>query len=722
MEEEHSDDAQVLLKFSDTLKDYQASVLGGYGEQDPFQIVQEFRSITGEVAMKYADHGDNEMEKLENWELEANLWHLVELLMLFRTSERDDENVDLKDYNSNILFKKKLLEENKNLYEIWLIKSWIQENMVIPVRPSNLPSTKWMNTVLAGGLKSSDIDYPLRDISINIDPKDKEDDHIFYKYIYQLMLAGKFKDVRKECELSDNLTLNMILCGLEDYVDPRVDVEMSSEYEIRHGIQKHTLWRRTVYLLSLNPRLDPYEAAIYKFLAGDIPDTLPTLEHGWDVEISIYLNQIWNITIENYLWEHNRINNEEIITVMPSQPLNLSEVLTIVASKYPEKSKHPLRVLIGSIMLNTVSSAIRSFIDMLLDLLKGNNNETDLLSDKYLLRVITHLCIFSDIICPSIIDKSDKKKLITAYVSLLSLYELHDIVPVYISFLDEEDIIDGYSFFLSNLSNLQSREKQLRLSNYLCFPTANILRKTAQRIFNDTESYYNPGKTIQIFNEIANIDKRLISGVEWLIEGKLYTDSIESIIALSRRFLLNGKVKSLEYFFKCHDIQNIIKNYELDKLSSNNFNSQDNLIIEIRQYEVLVSGFKKYGEWEKSASLFNSESNLPSLVKQFKDFSFEIHKIIKSFLSHFNETLDEETKDILHEIRALYIPYLIIELHKSLIMAAESLKIQTFIQEAVNLSILVANENDKIYLLFQATDRLEEYLQLVTKAMTLLSQ
>ena len=184
---------------------------------------------------------------------------------------------------------------------------------------------------------------------------------------------------------------------------------------------------------------------------------------------------------------------------------------------------------------------------------------------------------------------------------------------------------------------------------------------------------------------------------------------------MARRFLINGKVKALGLFFDRHDITDLLKEYQLDKLSL----KEDNIDLqtdELEQFILLVNIFKKQDEWVKSSRLFNSESNLPLLVKQFKEFSSIVLDLVTTFLVDLVDNSAVNAPDVLYEIRALYIPFLIMELHNNFIIASESLKVATFVQEAIDLSILVANETDKIYLLFQSSRKLTSYLQMVAKA------
>ena len=107
---------------------------------------------------------------------------------------------------------------------------------------------------------------------------------------------------------------------------------------------------------------------------------------------------------------------------------------------------------------------------------------------------------------------------------------------------------------MSSLENPQVRKKQIETINFLRLPASNILRRTTQRVFDETEQEYSPSNEISVSFDVNNIDMHLIYGVEWLIEGKLYVDAVHSIIALSRRFLLNGRVKALEQFMERNNI------------------------------------------------------------------------------------------------------------------------------------------------------------------------
>ncbi|CCD23368.1 Nup84p NDAI_0B03340 [Naumovozyma dairenensis CBS 421] len=739
---------QHFVKFSDALMDFQEAE---QTEEDietsasPFDMIKQFRSIAGELALSSIDKakeagGETTNNDYNDWELEARFWHLLDLLISYRVSDHDmnDENENenhanvVYPYNSSAIFEKDLLSKDHQLYQIWIIIVWLQENRTVGERPTSLPTSKWVNTLISGGgLKSSDLDARLRDPAVvKLHEKDIQDDQMFFKYIYDLLLSGNYDELFDECRLSENLTFSMILCGMQEYVNPKIDTQVDNEFDSQQGVKKHALWRRAVFALSKSSNIGYYERAIYQYLAGVILEDNnagkdQAILMDWETEFLLYLNQIFQIEVENYLLQNNKFDSEELVLQLPSKSISLPDILNLLASKYPTESESPIRVLIGAIILDKLPSLVHSSVEMLQDLVAGEENNNDLLDEPYLLRVMTHLVIFLDFVTPGIISKLDKKRLITAYISILKLHGLYESIPIYINFLEPEDALEAYSFILSTMEDPIVREKQLKLMIFLKLPKSDILKRTTQRVFTETESEYEPKNEISVIFEVNDIDKHLIYNVEWLLEGKYYMDAMEAVIALARRFLINGKVKALDFFFKRNSVDDLVKNYDLTKLAAQRMSTDDDSIIldcktqELRQYERLIDGLNNYEQWNKTVKLLNSESNIPSLIEKFREYTDGTYDIIKTFLVDLTENHDHPEQEILHEIRSLYTPFLIIELHKGLVEASKLLKIPKFINEALNYTSLVANETDKIYLLFKSSNKLKEYLQLVANTATL---
>lgn len=713
MEVDEDSVREHYIKFGEVLKDFETAELSSADPADPFIIIRHFRSIAGSAALKSLENNTHAGGG-SDWELEAKLWHLLDLLGSYRSSDVNTDELTVFPYNSAAVYEKKLLRENASLYQVWIIMFWIQTNMN-PTLTDSLPTSKWTNSIISGGLKSCDLDFPLRESQTEIDSKDKEEDNAFYKYMYQLLLAGKFDKAFEECRLTDNLSLGMILCGMQQYLDPVSDVQLSGEFQTQQGVKKHALWRRTIYSLSMDNRIGQYERAIYSLLAGTIPNENAMKGINWDSELLLYLNQILQIEVENYLLGKGKLGADELIMPLPSKPLSIQNVLDIVSSRHLEESEHPIRILIGAVILNTLSLVLHSSVEMLLDVVKGEASDNYLADNPFLLRIVTHISIFLSILEPqSATFMTDKCKLITAYISVLKFHGLYDIIPVYIKFLDENEALEAYSFILSTLEDPSARRKQLEIANLLKLPIPNILRKTTQRIFEETELEYTPSKEVVVTFDVNDVDKHLISGVEWLLESKLYVEAVESIVALSRRFLINGRVKALQYFMERNPLREVLKSYEFSKISQTKDGEEnDSSVAEILQYQYLINGLKKYEEWQKTVKLLNPDSNIPTVIEKFQEFSEFTHDLIRKFLNKLSEDENNPDRDIFYEIRSLYTPYLIIELHKGLVEASRLLKIPKFLREALEISSLVANETEKIYLFFQSSGKLKEYLQLV---------
>ncbi|CEP61473.1 Nup84p LALA0_S03e03642g [Lachancea lanzarotensis] len=710
MEVDEGRDFTELVELANVLQDFRTGELNDPGSRDIFEVVKEFRAVAGGKALNFVpDDVEKRSGAFVNWDLEAKLWHLIEVLVNYRTADVDLENEN----PAAKMYHKRFLEDNRSLYEVWLIIVWIQANARFPDKPDNLGTTKWSHSFLAGDLKSCDSDFPLRDTSCVLDSRDKQADHSFFKYAYELIVAGKMDEARKECEYSDNLTLALILCGVDNHPESDADSPKTTDL-----YRQRTLWRRAVYSLSTNEDLDVYERAIYSYLCGEIGQTTENIKMEWDTELLLHLNHSWQTALEDHLINENLVDTEEMILPMDGQYLSLQSTLDIVSKRHPHDSEHPLRVLMGAVMLDKVPAVVKSSVTMLVDAIKGFDLANDMAEEPYLLRVVTHLAIVMDVVYPGSIEEQDKSRLITAYVTILSFYELNDIIPIYISFLKESEALDAYSFFLSNLTEASARKKQLELCRLLHLPVANILRRTTQRVFDDTENAYAPGARVDVHSPIDATDKKLISAAEWLIEGHISVDALSSLVVLSRRFLLNGRINSLRYLYGRQDLDNLIKDYEIDTIKE--ADNERTIVNEIENYRALIQVFNRFEQWQKISNEKKSDTNLPNLLTSFRDISSFVHKVIKTFLVDLSEASTSQDQEVIYEIRALYTPHLVIELHRAFISASEALKVASFITEALALANIVANETDRIYLLFQSCGRLEEYLQLIARTATMI--
>lgn len=687
-------DTVILSKFADILKDFKL-----HKTQDVFDIVKEFRSIAATKAYEVSIQTP-ESSEYTNWELEAKLWHLVDLLVSYRNSD-ESEKIPTYTFNSNIVFEENFYRESSKLREIWLMIIWLQQSAIEPERP-NLSTSKWMNTQLSNTLENLDSDAPLR-LNKSINPKDQEQDSVFYKYIFDLVLAGKFDEAQTECMRTNNWTLRMILSGLNEYSDPVIDKQIEQMDEKTQGIKKKALWRRTLYLLSKNENLNEYERAIYGYLVGDLSPL--KLSNSWDSQLIIYLNHILTSEVEASLIDNGRVENEDLILLIPKSDLTVQDVLNSISHSLKDESEHPLRVLIASVLSDKIGPIIHSSLSLVGSVMLGQEDVNEIFAEPYALRVVTHLAIFNSIIDPSAISPEDRSKLLTTYILVLRLYEQYDLIPVYISFLSEVEARDAYSLFLIDLFDSQQRTKQLELSRLYNLPLENILKRTVERVFSLTEEHYQikSGVTVQ---DIDEVDNKLIRGVEWFLEAKMYSDGIHAAVSLFRRFLLTGRTKAAQEFAARNSLSQLLKNYDVEQFGVLvDKEVTDHEREELLQYDALVKGLSTIDEWRNKPRVGGAISN----IEYINTIANDLRTLISTTFLELSQT-DYET-EIVQELRSLYIPYLIIQLHNIYVEGREYRS--SYLRDALDMVNTVASESSKFYILFQNCGRLNEYLSLV---------
>ncbi|KAH3667030.1 hypothetical protein WICMUC_005377 [Wickerhamomyces mucosus] len=710
----------MLVDFANVLREYHFNKTAGIEDLDIFDIVREYRSIASLNVLKEAERNIDTSE-FEDWALEVKLWHLIELLLSFRTSEKP-HIPEPDEYKSNFIFSEKIYQSDPQLYEIFLLINWIHENSIGIDRPDGLIGVKWLNTQLDNTLENLDSDAPIR-LDKNIKIADVEQDKVFFKYVFELLLAGEFEEALVQCEKTNNWTLKMILSGRNEYLDPIIDRKIGEDdIDFKtHGIKKKALWRRAVYLLSKNEHISEYERAIYGFLAGDLSPL--EVSESWDSELLIYLNYVFTNEVENRLIELNRIPKDELITGFPKNKFSIQKILNLVADSRKLESEHPLRMLIASVISNNISSIIHSSLSFVGNIMTGNEDTNEILNESYALRVITHIAIVVSEIDTQLINLEDKSKLITTYILILRFYENYELIPLYVSFLPEVEARDTYSLFLMDLFDSRVRSKQLELSRLYKLPLEDILNRTVDRAFALTENHYRITKKVTLQHDIDEIDNKLIRAVEWFVEAEMCSDAIRAILSLFRRFLLNGKIKSIQFFTQRNNIGEILKLYDVQRSGA----SLDREISEyereeLLQYETLNHAFDALDKWRQTQPQTSTQKQLLlqrkttiTFVSQVNDVSQILHNVINNLFKELSIT--EYESELIEDLRSLYIPFLIIQLHYIYIEAR--IASDKFVAQALQLANLVASESNKFYILFQKSDRLREYLSLVAQGAAL---
>lgn len=721
----------VEVQFSQALEHFQLHK--GDPTVLPFDCILTFKSVAATQALALGTQlAENEsdmdvQEQFNNWSLETKLWNLVEDLY----DSRLDSPVDLHvhEYSSLLLKQKDVLYSHSKLKELLIVIMWIQRNSDLISYDSEQQS-KWQNTKMAlenadisvfinpesvssNLVKSLDVDAPLR-TNLEVDPKDKVIDLQNYAIIYRLLLNGKTQEAIDHANNTGNYALALILVGGgRPYQDPVLD-GISDEATPAGGLKHKLLWKETIYKLSQNPGLDAYEKLIYNYLCGgDITENLEAAKRSWEDSLLLYAYQLLSYKLDSLVLEST--TETLSITIPKPQSDSVDEILNNLSNagtEVSQQSLNPLRIISGAIMIDQVQKLIENF-------------KHDTLANENVLRVLVHLSIFLALIRPLDISE-DFTTIVRLYISRLMETGNSELIPVYLSFIpDEKDARETYSVILSSITNKAERAKQLQAARSVTQEVfnndedliivtdddklVNVLRRTVERVMAETEPYYIPqygvDTTISLQDSDFTIDEtdfKLYRAVEWFYENHMYSDAIKATIVVIRRFLVNGKILSLKQFAASNNFKQVVTDYNVDSVGKNEKDGiTEETKEELLEYYNFIEGLKFIDEWK----------SFPEGDYAYKaghvDLSLE--KTSKALIKILHKWMVDLPDPIFKDFRALYIPYMIIELIT--IYQNARLKHWKYIDDAYQLINEVADDllNDFLEC-FQKSGRLNEFL------------
>lgn len=665
------------------------------------EIVQQFGEITSQRALEVKSqeiyNGTSSQEEFDNWDLETKLWRLVEELYSIRLYpfENDGEYEELKTILHWLQDNSPLVTtpEDDDLYNKW-------SNTRISLSTSKLNPSAEENTDKEL-VEYLDADAPLRS-NKRVDLADEKIDSVNFETIYKFVLLGQIESAIDYAKDTGNLTIALILTGALDDSDKMTDDNKKS------GNFKST-WIKVLYKLSQKDQLNRFERLIYAYLSGgDISENLEYASSSYEEYLNVLIQQL----LANRILVNEKSTSLEDIQIPPPQAKSVGEILNMVSgangTKAEEESRHPIRVISASVMINTIGSLIQTV-----------NENTD---DKTF-RILTHLAIFLALVKP-LEDGSQLRDLITMYVSKLSKSDQPELIPLYLSFIQNEgEAREIYSLILSSINDKQERAKHLQVARrnvsgadddvvMVSDDTAkekldNVLKMVVSNVMVDTESHYEKGNgTIVISDEdledaISEDDKKLCHAVEWLYDNRMFEDAIRATIVVIRRFLKNGKLTSLKSFAEGKNFKNLVSDYNLQNTGAEYDAISEDTKLELINYENFVEGLRLLGQWRKFTADNNTydgstvEASLNKTTKLINKLVLDWHK----------ELNDPE----LIEFRKSYVPYLIMELLTIYENARE--KDWKYIRLAFELVHLVADDgaNDLLEC-FNSSGKLKEFL------------
>lgn len=758
------------------------------GNENVIETVEDFKSTTARIALQIGeqiaeDENDKELPKsFEFFDLETKLWHLVELMYTYRFSEPEKL---AKEYPFSSLRVKleNFLRLNRKLKELEIILYWIQSNSKSNfLGDSYIPASKWSNSRLrvqqknlkaltknsensAELIDELDFDAPLRS-GKELDELDYTNDSQVFERIYKLVLANRIQEAIDYANSSGNYAMALILIGyVQDYYDPIIDgasisleydamtqddssMDQGSQAQESGGIKHKLLWKGSVYKLSQMPDINPFERLIYNFISGgDISDNLKHKECNWEEYLLLYVSQMYSYEIDKFInltFSKENLKEEVLPFNIPApQYSTIDETLNIILksnSKVIIESEHPLRIICGGIMINKIPTLLQNIVR------EQKAKKESLKNNFNLLRVITHLSIVHFMMdATDLTIKSVITEVIGLYVHALEDYGLYDLIPVYLSFIpDEADARERYAQFLTTFTSHEDRIRQLQVTKKFINlknddlegendilaqeRISNVLRRTVERIINETEPYYVPDSLVVVQNDekdVTDVDRKLCHSVEWFYENSMYEDAILASIIIVRRFLLCGKLSSLRFFAENKTFLQLIKDYEFDaqvKLismpdQSNRVNDENKE--ELYYYQKFVEVLNLMEDWKsflKENQIINSTNiEMENSFWKSKHIGNSIEKIIKTIQTLLNSWLTNlvsmsNDREVFKELRTIYIPFFIMELLQ--ICEFARFNDWKYMRECFDLIKAVADDcNNDFLQCFIMSGRLNELLQ-----------
>ncbi|KAK9320819.1 nuclear pore protein 84/107 [Lipomyces orientalis] len=731
------------------LDDY-AQVFEAGRSGDPFDVVRGYMRIAANRVDKLISR-DASQDEIDTWSLERRTWALVDILYSYRAAAAPAQGqtrpLKVHRLTSNTIAEESFYRQNKHARENLLVIAWLQRTLSNPAGPE-LRGVKWQVTraqvkhkkvagfgITATVVKTLDPDGPLRENNATIHPDDAEFDRSLFRHVFALLQAGDYEAAQQVCDQTGNYTLTAAMNGMVEYRDPVLDgVVLNPQETVARGTKRKALWRRMCLQLARAPQADKFERAIYGLLAGDL-DSVLAVSESWEAQLLAYVHHLAATEIETYLVQLGRLNltNPDLLAFPQSQASSISDILNAL-SESPSpvvraQSDHPLRHIQGGIINNVVAHIMhdaRRKIESVRDEVEDSNV---LMDDAYLLRLLAHLALFLKSI--GMVDggggdddyDDDAVAVLKFYVQDLAICDKGHLVPLYVSQLPEPDAIEAYSFLLADISDPNKRAEQFRLADKFNLDIVNTLRRTIQRVFDEYEDDYPAVEShadLDLTHE-SPADHQLSNSLLWFVDAQMWDDVVDSANALYLRFLLSGKIKSAE------NLRGLLANSQLYNVL-NEFEQQVDYSMaeiedahlpgtrartEFRQYDSLIVAVSLIREWDAVHAADKVRDRAWRL--RAKDVIDRVKPALVELVCGWMTTTaaaasdeSDDKRDAIHRLRVLYVPYLLLELHRILQQGQPVHKI--YRNDALEMVNLVASDELDIYKLLVEADRLDEYL------------
>lgn len=722
----------------------------------PLELIDRFMDISRDLAAETAQQTEEAMdsENFSNWELEARFWQLTATLSEARErfAELSNDRMDVEGsdddtyaFSSDASVLQQYKQTHPHVMETFLVNRWLQENLT----PSDddqieIWGSKWMHTKsdiaskkrLAGGsagntttstlVSEMDADAPLRQKK-PIAGEDAGYDAKLFKAVFNLITRRQIKEASELAEKTGNLSLKMAIGGLAAMDDDAQDDPLDDAKAV--GTTRTALWRRMCLSVAASP-VGEYEKAVYGFLGGDV-GTVLEVSDSWETQLLAYTNNMCSDQFEQALNDAHRVSSKTkalVPLVCSGHVASMRDALELLAESanidVKRQAMNPIRTFVGAIINNTIATIATSSSEAL-RVAASTGQPNPVSESSIILRVLVHLLLALrhgyggqqqlDI---------GHFNIVSAYVERLAGEGHMNLVPLYLSFLDSADVVDQYSYYLANMSDPEERTEQIQLANQYGVDIKACVKAAVERVFDESmTSYVVPAIVAVKFDvQVDETDIRLYRAVEWFGEVKMWADTVDASVKLLRRFLLCGKVGAAREAGMRLNVPMLMQQYQADTLGADQ--TENRLAEELVQLHDLILFLDSVHTWEELMNSPSSHDTKTDIIKKLEELSKHSDKLIYDWLVELQQQytrsgdVDPEEYTHLVHLRQIYVPYVILQL---LSVYVRSRHIQSdYVNRAIDLSVLVADDQRQIYLDFIDSGRLQEFLQAIFEASALM--
>ncbi|KAG5358161.1 Nucleoporin nup107 [Yarrowia sp. B02] len=711
---------------------------------EPLELLDRFMDISRDLAAQTAHNTEEAMdsELFSNWELEARFWQLTASLSEARHNFDADDKMDVEDpvypFSSDASVLQQFKQTHAKVLETFLVNRWLQENLA-PAESEKIEiwGSKWMHTKsdiaskkrLGGGsvgasslVTDMDADAPLRQKK-PIAGEDAGYDTQFFRAIFLLVRRHQLKQASELAEKTGNLTLKMAIGGLAAMDDTDTD-PLDDAKAI--GTTRSALWRRMCLSVAASP-VGEYEKAVYGFLGGDV-GTVLEVSDSWETQLLAYTNSMCSDQFDQALDAAHRVpsKTKTLVPLVTSGHVDsMQDALELLSESsnvdVKRQSLNPIRTFVGAIINNTVGTIAATSSDAL-RVAASTGQPNPVSESAIILRVLVHLLLAlrSGYGGQKGLDVSHYN-IISAYVERLAGEGHLALVPLYLSFLDANDVTEQYSYYLANISDPSEREQQIQLASRYGVDMRSCVKAAVERVFDESMgTYVVPAIVAVRFDyDVDETDVRLYRAVEWFEDVHMWPDCVDASVKFLRRFLLCGKVGAAREAGVRLNVPMLMQQYQADKLGDND--DDELLAHELEQLHELILFLDAVHSWED----LMRKNDSAAVVHKVGEIADQATQLIQGWLTALSQQYaqtegvspDEYTH--LTHLRQIYVPYVVLQL---LSVYVRSRHVEPgFVAEAIDLSVLVADEQKQIYLDFIESGRLEEFLQAVFEASALMT-